>query len=60
MEECFQSATCVLRACEDFPDVVDLVTLDFEIQALLEFPLCSVGILSAGRVQCVHCVNSLK
>jgi len=34
MEECFQSATCVLRVCEDFPDVVDLVTLDFEIQAL--------------------------
>ena len=47
MEECFQSATCVcvctcVRACvrvcvcvcEDFPDVVNLVTVDFEIQAL--------------------------
>ena len=36
MKECFQSATCVCACvCEDFLDVFDLVTLDFEIQALL-------------------------
>ena len=28
---CVRACVCV---CEDFPDVVDLLTLDFEIQAL--------------------------
>ena len=28
------SVSNLCAACEDFPDVVDLVTLDFEIQAL--------------------------
>ena len=34
---CVRVCTCVracVRVCEYFPDVVDLLTLDFEIQAL--------------------------
>ena len=33
--ECVCVCVCAcVRVCEDFPDVVDLLTLDFEIQAL--------------------------
>jgi len=67
MEECFQSATCVcvcVRACVCVKISQMLLTwwpliLRYRL-SLLEFPSCSGGILSAGRGQCVHCVNSLK